>query len=266
MDKDFIAAYWYAYIYEQQERQTHDVDFLLDLLKRETHGAPQRILEVACGGGRICVPLAQAGHDVTGFDASEAMLLRCYRRMAGFPNLRCYRADATQDGWGSDFDVVVLAGNILMNIESALEYAEAQAMFIEKAGRALRRGGHLFLDFDLHADPQAVFHKPGDGACYFEGSDDLGTYGRTASYGSVYDPVTQICSGVSHVEIITNNGEARIIPERWYKHIPTLHQVYGWLADAGLTPEKTFANYSDTPLTEPLDENTYRATLWVRKA
>ena len=40
------------------------------------------ILEPACGTGRTLVPLMEAGHDVTGFDASPDMLERCRARCA----------------------------------------------------------------------------------------------------------------------------------------------------------------------------------------
>ena len=33
-------------------------------------------------------------------------------------NLSLYQADALNEGWGGDFDVVVLAGNLLVNIET----------------------------------------------------------------------------------------------------------------------------------------------------
>jgi len=58
LNRDFIAKHWYANVYEQFENQTNDVEFLLDILHKNTNGDPQNILEVACGGGRISVPLA----------------------------------------------------------------------------------------------------------------------------------------------------------------------------------------------------------------
>ena len=97
MNKQFIAKHWYAGSYEQFENQTNDVEFLLKVLREQTDGTSQNILEAACGGGRISVPLAQAGHKVTGFDADEFMLLRCYRRMKDVPNITCYQADAGLD-------------------------------------------------------------------------------------------------------------------------------------------------------------------------
>jgi len=264
LNKDFIAKHWYAYIYEQMENQTHDVEFLLEVLRRNTDGSPQRILEVACGGGRICIPLAQAGHMVTGFDADEHMLLRCYRRMKGLSNITCYKADALSSDWGFGFDVVFLGGNILINIESDMDYEKAQQTFIRKAAMALRPGGHLYLDFDLHFNPSEIFNGLGESS-YFNGTDDLGTWGRTVSCGEAYDPVTRICTGTGHWEIKANNGESFVIPQRWYKHIPTQGQVYGWISEAGLSVERTYKNYTDEPLSEPIDESTHRATIWARR-
>ncbi len=264
MNQDFIAKHWYASVYEQFETQTDDVDFLINTLKTQTDGSPQTILEVACGGGRICVPLAQAGHDVTGFDADEQMLLRCVRRGMGLPNLRVYQAEATTADWGCGYEVVVLGGNLLINIESTMDYAQAQQLFLCKAAQALKPGGHLWLDLDLHADPAKVFHRLRESS-YFEGVDELGTTGRTLYYGSVYNPVTQVCTGANHTELTCCNGQRLVFPRNWHKHILTLGQVKGWLADAGLVVEQATKNFTTEPLAEPLDGDTWRATIWARK-
>lgn len=199
MNKQFIVKQWYASAYEQFETQTEDVKFLLKLLREQTGGAPQNILEVGCGGGRICIPLAQAGHNVTGFDADAQMLLRCYHRMKDIPNISCYQADAASENWGTGFDVVVMAGNILINIESDLDYAESQQAFIRKSAEALRQGGHLILDYDQHSVASAVkfFNllgergRLGDNSTYV---DEHGTSGKIKIYGNVYDPVTSMCT------------------------------------------------------------------------
>src|SRR5215210_8633506 len=47
-----------------------DLPLYLDLAAAEGG----RVLEVACGSGRVLVPLARAGHDVVGLDASPHML------------------------------------------------------------------------------------------------------------------------------------------------------------------------------------------------
>ena len=269
MNRLFITKHWYASSYEQFENQTNDVEFLLKVLREQTDGAPQNILEVACGGGRISVPLAQAGHNVTGFDADEFMLLRCYRRMKGIPNITCYHADAISADWGKDFDVVVMAGNLLINIESDMDYVEAQQTFIRKAAAALCSDGHLILDYDQHSDASAIkfFNHLGESGRLGDDSeytDELGTSGKFKIYGNVYDPVTRICTWASHRDLLTNNGERIIESTVDHKHIPTLMQVYGWLSDAGFTVEKTYKNYTDEPLFE--NEPDYvKATILAKK-
>ena len=266
MNKQFIAKHWYASVYEQFENHTYDVEFLLKVLYEQTGGTPQNILEAACGGGRISVPLAQAGHNVTGFDADEHMLLRCYRRMRDISNITCYQADATVADWGKVFDVVVMAGNILINIETGIDYSEAQQIFIRKAAEALRSGGHLYLDYDQHSDASAAkaFNGLGESS-YFKGTDELGTTGRTVSWGGAYDPVTRIWTGIGHWELTTNNGEKFIYSTKpRYKHIPTLKLVYSWLAEAGFTVEKAWRNYTDDPLSEQ-EPDYVKAIIWARK-
>ena len=268
-NREFIAKYWYASSYEQFETQTNDVDFFLKVIRERTDGTPQNILEAACGGGRISVPLAQANHNVTGFDADEFRLLHFYRKAKNIPNITCYQADAVKSDWGSDFDIVVMAGNVLVNIESEMDYMEAQQIFIRKAAAALRSGGHLLLDYDQHSDESAIkfFNRLGESgrlggdSVYF---DDLGTSGKFKGYGNVYDPVTRIVTWASHLEILQNNGKNIIKSTKGYKHIPTLKQVYEWLDSAGLTVEKTYRNYTDEPLSN--NESDYvKATIWARK-
>lgn len=84
-------------------------------------------------------------------------------------------------------------------------------------------------------------------------------------YASVYDPITQICTGTGHWELTTNSGELVMIPQRWYKHIPKLRQVYDWLSEAGFVIERTYQNYTDEPIPEPIGEAVSRAVIWAKK-
>ncbi|MNW31459.1 hypothetical protein D3C74_83750 [compost metagenome] len=174
------------------------------------------------------------------------------------------QAEAATSDWGLGFDVVIMAGNILINIENGMNYKEAQKTFIKNAAKSLRTGGHLYLDFDLHYNPAAFFSSLKESR-YFEGTDELGTTGHIVSYGSVYDPITQICSGTSHYELTTNSGEKLIISNRWHKHIPTQVQVYNWLSEAGFSIERTYQNFTDEPIPEPIGEATKRAIIWAKK-
>jgi hypothetical protein len=119
------------------------------------------------------------------------------------------------------------------------------------------------LDFDLHPDPTPIFHRLSESS-YFEGRDEWGTFGKTMSFGSAYDPLTRLCAGVSHMELTTAEGETIVIPRVWHKHIPSQAQVEGWLRDAGLEIEKSYRNFGQEPLKKPETEPV-RATIWALK-
>src|SRR5262245_55351764 len=76
----FVEAYD-AFYSASRPQIAGDVAFY-ERLAREGSGP---VLEIGCGTGRIAVPLAQAGLDVTGVDRSEAMLAVARRKFAALP-------------------------------------------------------------------------------------------------------------------------------------------------------------------------------------
>jgi SAM-dependent methyltransferase len=70
-DNRFIAE---TYDYVVPYRKRKDVDFFVDLAK-EANGA---VLELGCGTGRILIPTAMSGVDITGLDSSAEMLAVCH--------------------------------------------------------------------------------------------------------------------------------------------------------------------------------------------
>ncbi|MFC1558493.1 class I SAM-dependent DNA methyltransferase [candidate division KSB1 bacterium] len=61
---------------------TGDIEFVAELAAE--YGAP--ILELASGTGRITIPLAERGFEVTGIDNSEEMLKICEQKMSLLPD------------------------------------------------------------------------------------------------------------------------------------------------------------------------------------
>lgn len=51
-------------------------------------------------------------------------------------NIKFYKADALKSDWGKAYDVIFLAGNIMINIETDEDYKETQQLFIHKAANA----------------------------------------------------------------------------------------------------------------------------------
>jgi len=76
----FVEAY--DAFYSSSAPQIAGVVAFYDRVAREVGGP---ILELACGTGRIALPLAKAGLHVTSVDRSEAMLTIARRKLASLP-------------------------------------------------------------------------------------------------------------------------------------------------------------------------------------
>ena len=74
--RDFGALYDAVPAYSARD----DVAFYLE--EAEAVGASGAVLEVGCGTGRLTLPLARVGHNVTGIDLSPAMLARAREKLA----------------------------------------------------------------------------------------------------------------------------------------------------------------------------------------
>lgn len=119
---------------------------------RRACGAARTVLELGCGSGRVAIPLAAGGLEVTGLDASEAMLAagRAAAARAPIP-VRFVRGDMAGFDLGERFDAVVVALNSLLHLHTraALEGCLA-------AVRAhLAPGGVLALSI-LSPDPRTL--------------------------------------------------------------------------------------------------------------
>jgi SAM-dependent methyltransferase len=67
-----------------------------------------RVLDVGCGGGRVCLHLQERGQDVVGIDISPGAVEVCRRR--GVRDARLCSIDDVDDSLGS-FDTIVMLGN-----------------------------------------------------------------------------------------------------------------------------------------------------------
>jgi SAM-dependent methyltransferase len=75
-----LIADLYDHVVPYRERQ--DVDFFVAMAREA--GGP--VLEIGCGTGRVLIPTARAGVEITGLDASEAMLDVCRQNLSHEPD------------------------------------------------------------------------------------------------------------------------------------------------------------------------------------
>lgn len=106
--------------------------------------APARILELGVGSGRLAIPLARAGYDVVGIDASREML-DLLRASDPYGSVHLFRGDFSSrevEQCGTGFDLVLLAYNAL----SMQPSIDAQRATLDNAATSLRPGGNLVIE------------------------------------------------------------------------------------------------------------------------
>src|SRR3972149_11803739 len=79
--------------------QAGEIEFYLELA-REAGEQGLSTLELACGSGRIAVPLAREGVRLVGLDNSPAMLARAREKSAGLPEVEGVEGDVRGVGPG----------------------------------------------------------------------------------------------------------------------------------------------------------------------
>ena len=104
------------------------------------------VLDAGCGTGRVAIELSRRGHPVVGVDVDEAMLESARRKAPGLEWVHGDLADPTLD-FGRTFDVVVMAGNVLIFVP-----AGAEGDVVANAARWLSPGGRLVTGYSLQPD------------------------------------------------------------------------------------------------------------------
>lgn len=124
----------------------------LDLLARLLDGCG-RVLDAACGYGRLGVPLAQAGLDVAGFDRSAPLVEEARQRAAssGLSPEAFRLGDVLEAPWHNRlFDAAFVWHHTL-----GFARREDDERFVGAVGAALMPGGRLLLQ---QLNPSAVRH------------------------------------------------------------------------------------------------------------
>jgi 2-polyprenyl-3-methyl-5-hydroxy-6-metoxy-1,4-benzoquinol methylase len=103
-----------------------------------------RVLDLACGSGRLSIPLAQAGLQVVGGDLSSEML-QCARRSA---EAQAVELDLVQldmrdfDLSGRTFDTIIVTMNSVLHLHSLQDFKG----FFRSVARHLSQDGRLVFD------------------------------------------------------------------------------------------------------------------------
>jgi SAM-dependent methyltransferase len=104
---------------------------------------PSSVLDAGCGTGRVALELYRRGRDVVGLDVDPVMLEEA--RSKG-PDLRWILGDLADPALdvGRTFDLVVMAGNVLIFVEPGSE-----GRVLANAARWLEPGGRLIAGYTV---------------------------------------------------------------------------------------------------------------------
>lgn len=203
-------------------------------------GDPPVVLELGIGTGRLALPLADAGCDVRGIDASPAMLARLRDKSGG--DLPVHVGDladvvvppAPHDPGGDPppVDLVLCAYNTLFNLADL----DAQRRCLAGVADALRPGGRLVVEAFVPPDGDDL----GDGSEVRVRSLAADRVVLTAARRHLGD---QVLEG-QFVELTEAHG-VRLRPWRLrYLHPGQLDDL---AAEAGLALEHRWADWSGRP-------------------
>jgi SAM-dependent methyltransferase len=223
-----------------------DLDLYLALADR----AGGAILELAAGSGRLAVPLAEAGHTVTGVDRDRAMLDRARARA------RAAGAEA------ADRLTMVEADLVGLTLPSAGEYGLAFIALnslLVLPGRAAQRSALRALADHLAPGGLAVVDV------WIPDAEDLGRFdGRISLEWPRLDPetgaiVTKVASAqhdaasatVTLTTIFEEGGQGTP-PVRWVRRdrlrLVSADELRGFAEDAGLAVEVIAGDYGLGPI------------------
>ncbi|MCR0983580.1 class I SAM-dependent DNA methyltransferase [Roseomonas populi] len=234
-DRGLPSLYDYAELYDAIVQPGPCEAFYREEARHQ--GGP--VLEMACGTGRLTLPIAADGHEVTGLDASRAMLAAAARKAAErrLP-ARFVLGDIR------DFDLAQRFGMVIISCNSLAHLTEPEDLRACLA--AVRR--HLapagLLAFDVVSPDLGMLSPPGREARRL----DLGPNPSSAVEAeeiASYDPITQLRT--AQWRIRRAEGEMQpMAPLVLRQFFP---QEVPWLLEAcGFTLVDRYGDFSRNPL------------------
>ena len=207
---------------------------MLDLLV-ELSGEPPRALELAVGTGRVAIPLAERGVDVSGLDISDEML-RVLADKPGGREIRFTQGDMSRFDLDLQFPLVY----IVFNSFFAMSTQERQVQCFQSVAEHLEPNGRFLLEcfvpdlrrFDTENTRMSV--------------TELGTDGEHAYEMAVHDPVRQQVSA-QHVRR-ASDGQTHVLPVDLRYAWPAEMDLMGQLA--GLRLETRWGGYDRSQFEE----------------
>lgn len=184
----------------------HVVAFYADLATQ----AGGEILELACGTGRIAIPLARRGFSVTGIDVADAMLqqARAKSKTEGL-QIEWHTGDVRDFDLGKRFGLVFLPSNALCHLLTRNDFESAMAC----VRRHMDDGARFVVDVFVPA-PQLLVDKGDERFPYSEFDTPEGRVVLTGSFH--YESHTQVRRNTTYHTYEDGREESGALDMRMY--------------------------------------------------
>ena len=239
---------------------TADREYVLGLAR----GAGGPILELGCGTGRLLLPLARAGHAVTGIDNTPAMLARARTRLDQEPSdvqqrVALIEADMKRlslphaDRY---FSLILLPYNTLLHFQT-----DEIRQLLRNASKHLHHEGRLFVDVinPFLVDGASYDSEPTLENIYFD--QEKGETIRQMSQSWLVSSEQRLhTSWIFEIEIGNERDPTRttIDFDYWFQYP---HQLELLLQQSGYRLEQIMGDYDGTPF----DEKSARLLMTARQ-
>lgn len=145
-----IAEFYDATLVYQERK---DIEFYV----AEARAAGGPVLELGCGTGRVLLPTARAGVEITGLDASLNMLARCRTKLDAEPEavrarVTLVHGDLVDFDLGRRFSLITIPFRPFQHLLTV----EQQLGCLRATRRHLAPSGRLIFDV-FHVEPSSVF-------------------------------------------------------------------------------------------------------------
>ena len=237
-------------------RDRPDVDFYVE----EARSIGGKVLELGTGTGRVLIPIARLGMEITGVDSSTKMLARCRARLAEEPaevraRAKLVQADMRELDLGERFSIALIPFRPFQHLIAVSDQIAA----LQGIHRHLEPGGRLVFDvFNPHV--RSLLEDRSDER---EDTPEVGlpddcSFRRTAGVAAVH-----MVDQYSEVELIyyvrgADGATQRLVHGflmRWYWRYELEHL----LERCGFCVKAEFGDYNRSPLTDESPEMIFEA-------
>lgn len=226
--------------YDQENQGHHELALILQHLPKEA----RTIVDLACGTGRLTLPLAEAGYRMLGIDLHEGMLEAAKGKSAARNlDIEWRQTDALQLELEQQADAFVMVGNSFQHFLTQ----EEQLQLLTRIRQNLAPDGLLIFDLRFPSRNELAQSSREDLAYTYKDQLD-----QTCNvyYDSQYDPVTQIQHNTTYRMTELRDGEHSTDEAHIHLRFTYPQELKLLLAQAGLHLEAWYGSWNKDSIGE----------------